>query len=157
METPYFWLSIFASLALLAGLIALAWIDAKTYRLPNVLTWPLIAGGLVYQFIVAEDFYPYLVGAIAGYGVFWCVETGYRILRKKDGLGRGDAKLLASGGAWCGWMALPFIVLLASLSALVWVVVSRAQTDDADFRLPFGPFLAAGIAVVWCGLFLAGR
>jgi len=41
-------------------------------------------------------------------------EYAFKTLRGKDGLGRGDAKLLAAGGAWCGWMGLPFIVLIAS-------------------------------------------
>ena len=96
-------------IALIIVLASLAWIDHKTYRLPNKLTFPLIFGGLLYQFILALDFYPYLLGAVLGYAIFWMIETGFRLIRKKEGLGRGDAKLLAAGGAWCGVYALSLI------------------------------------------------
>lgn len=146
------WIGAFA---LLATLAALAWIDMKTYRLPNKLTKPLIYGGLIYQFIIALDFYPFLLGAVLGYAIFWSVETAYRLIRKKEGLGRGDAKLLAAGGAWCGAMALPFIILIASSAALVMVLL-KPKAERATLKLAFGPYLAGAIAVVFLSLSLTG-
>lgn len=142
--------------ALLGTLLALAIIDFRTYRLPNVLTLPLIAGGLIYQFHFALDLYPYLLGAVLGYAIFWTVETAYRLLRKRDGLGRGDAKLLAAGGAWCGAMALPFIILIASASALV-LVLMKPKSERDRIKLAFGPYLAGAIAVVFLGLKALGN
>lgn len=136
---------------LLGGLLWLSIIDWRSYRLPNLLTMPLIALGLLYQFVISLDSYPYLLGAILGYAVFWVIETAYQLIRKKPGLGRGDAKLLAVGGAWCGAFALPFIVLIASGTALAYVVMQPKETH-ANMKLPFGPFLSAGIAVVFVGL-----
>jgi len=132
-------------------LIALAWlslIDFREFRLPNFLTFTLITAGLLYNLVTSTDFYPYLLGAVLGYAVFWLIENIYKAIRKKDGLGRGDAKLLAAGGAWCAWMGLPFIVLIGSGTALIWLVMS-GQAKTKDMRLPFGPFLSLAIAIVW--------
>jgi len=137
---------------LLLGILArLSYVDWKTYRLPNILTKPLIALGLIYNLNISLDAYPYLLGAILGYAIFWVVETAYRLIRKREGLGRGDAKLLAAGGAWCGALALPFIILIASSAALIYIL-PKPKSERAGITLAFGPFLAAGIAVTFLAL-----
>lgn len=144
-----------ATAVLFAFLAALAWIDTKSFRLPNALTLPLILLGLLYQLWWTGQVWPYLLGAALGYLAFWLIEIAYKAMRKQDGLGRGDAKLLAAGGAWCGALALPFIVLMATAAALAWVIGS-GQIKSKTLRLPFGPFLAFGIAVIWiAGFFVA--
>ena len=139
------------TLILLGGLVHLSYIDWRSFRLPNYWTKPLIILGLLYNFNLALDAYPYLLGAVLGYALFWAVETAYRLTRKQDGLGRGDAKLLAAGGAWCGALALPFIVLIASSAALIFIFL-QASEKRANLKLPFGPFLAAGIAITFLSL-----
>lgn len=141
-------ITILSGIVLIGALIQLARIDFATQRLPNIITYPLLLAGLVWAFGTSEDFYFHLLGAALGYGVFWAVEVIYRMIRKRDGLGRGDAKLLAVGGAWCGAWALPLIVLIASLSAIFYVLPKGA---DRNTRIPFGPFLAIGIGAVWLG------
>lgn len=135
-----------SGVVLITALVQLARIDWATQRLPNLITLPLLAAGLVWAFGTAEDFYIHLLGAALGYGVFWAVEVTYRLIRKRDGLGRGDAKLLAVGGAWCGAWALPVIGLVASLVALAYVL---PKGEDRNARIAFGPFLAFGIGAVW--------
>jgi len=139
------------SLILLCGLLRLSYIDWKTYRLPNIWTKPLIALGLLYNFYISLDSYPYLLGAVLGYALFWVLETAFRLIRKREGLGRGDAKLLAAGGAWCGAMALPFIILIASSAGLLYVLMQPSETR-AEMKVPFGPFLAMGIAITFLTL-----
>lgn len=141
-------ITFFSGLVLIAALFQLARIDFATQRLPNIITYPLLAAGLVWAFGTSEDFYIHLLGAALGYAVFWAVEVLYRLIRKRDGLGRGDAKLLAVGGAWCGAWALPLIVLIGSVSAILYVL---PKGIDRDMRIPFGPFLAIGIGSVWLG------
>ena len=137
---------------LLLGLLArLSYVDWKTYRLPNLMTKPLIILGLIYNFNLSLDVHPYLLGAILGYAIFWIVETAYRLIRKREGLGRGDAKLLAVGGAWCGALALPFIILIGSSAGLIYIL-SKPKSERAAIKLPFGPFLAAGIAITFLAL-----
>ena len=143
-----FVMTVLSGAVLLAALAGLAAIDARTGRLPDIVTVPLILAGLVWSFDLVPDWYDHLLGAALGYGVFWAVEVLYRLIRRRDGLGRGDAKLLAAGGAWCGVFALPVIVLLASLSALGVVLVRGAERDA---RLAFGPYLSLAIGLVWLG------
>ena len=139
------------ALVLLGSLARLSYIDWKTYRLPNIWTKPLIVLGLIYNLNVSLDLYPYLLGAVLGYAIFWTVETAYRLIRKREGLGRGDAKLLAAGGAWCGALALPFIIFIASSAGLIYLFTKSANIRDT-LKIPFGPFLAVGIAITFIAL-----
>jgi len=135
---------------ILAGLLlALSVIDLKTYRLPNPLTLALVISGLIFAYWWKGDLLNHLIGAVAGYSVFVAIELVYKQLRGKDGLGRGDAKLLAGAGAWCGWMGLPFIVLIGSGMGLVAALFPSFRKAE---RVPFGPFLALGIMIVWTAL-----
>ncbi len=136
----------------LLTLIALAAIDWETGFLPDMLTLPLIAIGLAVN--VAGLFVPFkdaVIGAAAGYFTLWVVAAFYKNLRGRDGLGLGDAKLLAVLGAWIGWMALPAMVMIAAMTALAAVGVQRLRGADirAETAIPFGPALAAAGAVVF--------
>jgi leader peptidase (prepilin peptidase)/N-methyltransferase len=143
----------FFGFCLALALIALAVIDFKTFILPNVITFPLIAGGLIFGFFMA-DWKDAALGALIGYFGFLGLELAYKKLRNRDGLGRGDAKLLAAGGAWCGWFGLPFIILIASASGLVHALMVSVKSKDEPTELPFGPHLALGIFLTWLALFV---
>lgn len=129
-------------------LLVLSWTDIKHYRLPDKFTFPLIALGLLQGYMV-EELRARLIGMALGYLAFLGIEYGFKALRGKDGLGRGDAKLLAAGGAWCGWMALPFIVLIASGFGLLAALLPSVRKSTDNGHIPFGPFLALGIFMVW--------
>jgi leader peptidase (prepilin peptidase)/N-methyltransferase len=128
----------------------LAYIDLRTFRLPDVITFPLILSGLLVsgfsnQWLVS--FQDSAIGAILGYTSLWLLNLLYRLTKKQDGIGMGDAKLLAALGAWLGWYALPGVLLIASLSGLlggfIWLQWNKQNHRSA---FPFGPFLAiAGI------------
>lgn len=137
------------AIVLLPALAALSWIDLRTMRLPDVLTLPLIGAGIVQFWYFTGSVWAAIIGALAGYLFFFAVEKGYRALRGSDGLGRGDAKLLAAGGAWCGWIGLPWIVLIASSSGLLFAGALMLARRKPSGLMPFGPFLAIGIALVW--------
>ena len=101
------------------SLIALAVIDFKTGYLPDALTLPLILLGLALSFTgwFASPIEA-ITGAVIGYGAFALIGVVFRHLRQIDGLGLGDAKLLAAIGAWAGAFALPLTIFAASLIAL---------------------------------------
>ena len=72
-------------------------------------------------------------------------------LRKEEGMGGGDLKLLAMIGAFLGWKAVPITLLLGSLSgSLAGLVLMAVHGRDSRVPIPFGPFLAAGAI---CALF----
>jgi leader peptidase (prepilin peptidase)/N-methyltransferase len=137
---------------LVAALIALAVIDIRTYRLPDWLTLPLIPAGLAAAWWLGETLWLHALGAVAGYGVLVALEKTYEKMRGRPGLGRGDAKLFAAGGAWCGLTALPLVLLAASVSALIWVMSLRLAAGvevRADTMIAFGPFLGFGIGFIF--------
>ena len=135
---------------LILALIYLAYIDLRTLRLPDAITLPLILSGLLVSGFYHSgpiSFQDSAIGATLGYASLWLLNLLYRTIKKQDGIGMGDAKLLAALGAWLGWFALPSILLIASLSGLIggliWLQWNKQHHRSA---FPFGPFLAiAGI------------
>jgi leader peptidase (prepilin peptidase)/N-methyltransferase len=147
-----------ASLALGFALLALALIDLEKGLLPDVLTLPLAVGGLGLAAAPAPAGEGpaaaalHAVAALGGYLVFAALAALYRRLRGREGLGLGDAKLLAAGGAWLGPAGLAGIVLVAAAGALLAAAVAARLAGaplERHARLPFGPFLGLGIWVGW--------
>ena len=137
-------------LLILAWLVAL---DIEKLLLPNELTLALIVAGLGMAALSGPDeLLASSLGAVFGYAVLTFVALAYRQLRGKDGLGGGDAKLVAGGGAWLGALQLPFVVLIAAVLALAFVLIQRLRGHEIalGMALPFGPFLASGIWLIWC-------
>lgn len=133
-------------------LLTLGWIDISSWRLPDILTLPLIALGLAASWLFApEELIDRAAGTVAGYVCLLLVACGYRWLRGREGLGLGDAKLLAAAGAWVGASGLPSVVAGGALGALIaagglMLVGVRLKRTSA---LPFGPFLALATWLVW--------
>ncbi|MBU3616602.1 A24 family peptidase [Polynucleobacter sp. JS-Polo-80-F4] len=135
---------------LIGALMYLAYVDLRTFRLPDVITLPLILSGLLVSGFSNQglvSFQDSVIGAILGYTSLWLLNLLYRLAQKQDGIGMGDAKLLAALGAWFGWYSLPGVLLIASLSGLlgglIWL---RWNKQNHRSAFPFGPFLAiAGI------------
>lgn len=141
---------IYASLCLfLIGRLIL--IDIKTFQLPNSLTYSLITSGILYNVISPRAFSSpeaSLIGAILGFAIIWASNFIYRHFRKQDGIGLGDAKLLAGLGAILGHNAVIPILLIACLLGMiggyVWL---KLRHETLNNYFPFGPFIGiAGIA-----------
>jgi len=127
-------------------LISLLWIltliDLETGLLPNVLTFPGIVIGLLFAWWFGF-FIDALIGAVAGYGVFWLVARIFLLVTGKEGMGYGDFKLLAMLGAFMGWQALPFIVFASSfVGAIVGIIYLKIVNKNRHAEIPFGPYLA---------------
>lgn len=143
-------------------LLLLSLIDIDTYVLPDTLTLGLLALGLAASAMGWTGLPVWLsaLGAMCGYGLLAGVAWAYRRWRGKEGMGMGDAKLLAALGAWLGPLSLPAMLWLSALLGLVWglawrVVVRRrvAQPGEGDAppvegAFPFGPALAMAALVV---------
>lgn len=140
-------------------LLTLSWIDWRSFLLPDVLTLPLLLGGLA---LVAWDdpdaLTDHAVACTLGYGSFQAVAFAYRRLRGRDGLGGGDAKLIAAAGAWCGLAALPFVIFFSAvaglLAALGLALAGRPVTSTT--RIPFGPCIALAFWLVWLNPLFGG-
>jgi len=90
-----------------------------------------------------------VIGAIAGYALFWLVNRLFLLLSGREGMGYGDFKLLAMLGAFLGWQALPFIILVSSvIGVVVGTLFLWLSRRGLRAEIPFGPYLA-GAGMIW--------
>ena len=144
--------ALLASCCLGWALVALAALDLKYFVLPDFLTLPLAAGGLLANLGFDRASLPdHALGAALGYVFVRVLRVVYRGVRGREGMGLGDAKMLAAAGAWVSWQGLPSVVLLASflgLAAVLAQLLAGRRIDPAR-HIPFGAFLSAGLWIVW--------
>ena len=138
--------------ALIVIVLVMALIDCCKMILPDWLNVILAATGLSQAVVIAK---PGLIdaalGALFALALMWTVAALFRRYRGIDGLGFGDVKFSAAAGFWLGWEGVAPMLLVASCSALLFVVLAswRQRKVERTARLPFGPFLAFGTAVCW--------
>jgi leader peptidase (prepilin peptidase)/N-methyltransferase len=133
-------------------LLVLSAVDAMVFRLPDLLTLPLLVAGLAVAWLLpAGDVFGHLVGGLLGLTVLYGVSFVYRRVRGREGLGLGDVKLAGAAGTWLGWQALPSVILIGSCAGLVWVGIGFARRGPAALheRIPFGVALSFAIWIVW--------
>ena len=143
---------ILQALVLAVPLIAMSVVDLRSFRLPDALTLPLLILGLARTRL--EDPTAQLdhgIAAVLGYTLLASLAYVYMRLRNRRGLGLGDAKLMAASGAWLGTDGLLSSLLLASFSALAFVLLGPrdGQPLSGQTKIAFGPFLALGIWLTW--------
>jgi leader peptidase (prepilin peptidase)/N-methyltransferase len=132
-------------------------IDARQFIIPNPLTATALALALVNAAIqdpesaLAGIEVAVLRGAVSA-ACFLALRAVYQRLRGRQGIGLGDVKLAAVGGAWLEWTTIPIAIEIAALAALAAVVIrqfARGRPLRAMGRLPFGLFLAPAIWLGW--------
>ncbi len=129
------------------SLIIIFFIDLKHYIIPNSITFPMMALGFVKSFdpnlnSMFPNYINSLIGGIFGYGIIWSIIYFYKQIRKKEGMGLGDAKLFAVIGFWFGWISIPFIIFLSSVIALISVIPELLKkSKNLKSQIPFGPHI----------------
>ncbi len=136
------------TLALMVVLSMIAVVDLRHFRIPDCLSLPLIAAGLILAVTIpVVDAAHHLIGAGVGFLLLAGIGEVYFRRRGVEGLGLGDAKLFAAAGAWLGWSSLPLVLLIAASGGLVQVLL-RGKFDRRT-AIAFGPWLAAAFWIVW--------
>jgi len=157
----------------LAITIVLICTDYHHQILPDILTLPGTVAGILlssfqapevylkdplarrittlFEYPLSETLLPWIgsiTGAVIGGGILWLVGSGYQKLRKRQGLGRGDIKMMAMVGAFMGWH-LTFLTIFAGsfLGLLVGIYLMIFHNQNLQTRLPFGVFLGIGSAL----------
>ena len=143
-----------AGLAL--AMIAIAAVDAREFIIPDKL---VLAGVLLGLTDAALTNPPQPVAAVVLAAlrafvlalVFFLFRAAYRRWRGRQGIGLGDVKLAAVGGAWLAWGAAALAIDFAALSALAAVLIGmlRGRSFTATTRVPFGLFFAPAIWIAW--------
>lgn len=142
--------TVLLSFGLLCVLSAiLAWIDIRDGIIPDWLNLAIAGLGLV-KVVLTSD--PTAGVAAVGEGAiigtaFWLLRRLYFAVRGVQGLGLGDVKFLGAAGIWVGIAGIPFVLLVATMTALACVGVMQisGRALTAQTSLSFGPFLAAGL------------
>jgi len=122
-------------------------IDLKHFIIPNSLTFSMMILGFIKSFdpnlnSIFPNYINSLIGGLFGYGIIFSIIFFYKQIRKKEGMGLGDAKLLAVIGFWFGWIAIPFVLFLSSIFALVSVIPDLIKKNKKmTSQIPFGPYI----------------
>lgn len=137
-------------LLFVSPLIVIAFIDLEHRIIPDIISLPGIITGLVLNMVFAGKYGYYdaaldsIAGIIIGGGFLFIVATVYEKLKKAEGMGGGDVKLAAMLGAFFGWRASIFMLLVSSvLGSFVGVILILVMKKDYKYAIPFGPFLVS--------------
>jgi len=129
-------------------LVALFAIDLEHQLLPNAITLPGVVVGFAFSFVNDPGWLASLIGIVAGGGSLFAIAEVYYRVRREEGLGMGDVKMLAMIGAFLGWKMALFTLMMASVAgSVVGLVLIVSRRGGMKYALPFGTFLALGAAV----------
>jgi leader peptidase (prepilin peptidase)/N-methyltransferase len=135
-------------LILCAALIVLFLIDLEHQLLPNAITLPGIVIGFLLSLLTPPGPLNSLLGIVLGAGVLYAIAAAYYWLRREEGMGMGDVKMLAMIGAFLGWRAVLVTLVVSSfVGALVGIGLMAFSRGGMRYALPFGTFLAGGALI----------
>lgn len=121
--------------------------DIRHLIIPDSVNLAIFVSGMVTS-LVLPNMNPGSALAAAAIGATFMslVQAGFRLYRGYDGLGLGDVKFIAAASMWIGLEGLPFALLVASASALIYLTIRRVvdTTYSVAQPIPFCPFLAIG-------------
>ena len=134
------------------AMVVLFAVDLEHQILPNEITLPGIAIGFLCALFLPPGWTSSLIGLLAG-GLFpFLVAEAYLRIRKREGMGMGDFKMLAMVGAFLGWPLVWVTLILACVLGIVIgggaLLVSRRGMAT---RIAFGTFIA--VAALVCAYF----
>jgi leader peptidase (prepilin peptidase)/N-methyltransferase len=137
-----------------SALLVIIFIDLDTWTIPDIITLPGIVVGVAASFLLPRiTWLQSVLGLLVGGGVLFLVAAGYQLLRKREGMGGGDIKLLAMIGAFLGLPGVIFTLFASSLAgSLAGALLMLRNKSGGATRIPFGPFLAlAAMSYVFWG------
>ena len=149
--------------ALVSMFIVLIYIDADIQMLPDVITYPGIViggiagalgfGALAPEMMLAIDWIDALLGAILGASIITTIILVYWLIRRIEGMGWGDAKMMAMIGATLGFDGVLPVLLIASVTgAMIGVPMALKHEKGMQVALPFGIFLGlAALGLLFFG------
>jgi leader peptidase (prepilin peptidase)/N-methyltransferase len=130
-------------------LIVISFIDLEFTIIPDILSIGGLIAGLAISFFRPNlGIIDSVLGVLLGGGVLWAIAFFYELIRKREGMGGGDIKLLGMIGAFCGIQGVIFTLIAGSfVGALVGIPLTFKKQEGMTYALPFGPFLSFGAFV----------
>jgi leader peptidase (prepilin peptidase)/N-methyltransferase len=135
-------------------LIMIFFIDLENFIIPDVLNFSIMFLALLKNFLpnlntsFIQEINQSIIGGIVGYLSIWIIIFLYKTIKKIDGMGLGDAKLIAGIGLLFGWQSIPFVLFISSVLGLIFVIPSLlSKKKNMRSEIPFGPFIIASSIV----------
>jgi leader peptidase (prepilin peptidase)/N-methyltransferase len=135
-------------------LIMIFFIDLENFIIPDSLNFIIMGLALLKNFLpnfntsLIHEINQSIIGGMVGYLSIWLIIYLYKTFKKIDGMGFGDAKLMAGIGLLFGWQSIPFILFVASILGLIFVVPSLIKKQKTmKTEIPFGPFIIAACLI----------
>ena len=139
---------LYQRLVFASAMVVLFFVDLEHQRLPNEITVPGIVVGFVWSFFIPPGWQSSLIGIVVGGGSLWLLGWLWFVIRKEEGMGFGDVKMLAMIGAFLGWKVMLATLLVSTiLGSIIGVAMIALQRGNLKTALPFGCFLAIGALV----------
>ena len=128
--------------------ITIFFIDLENFIIPDSLNFSIIGLALIKNFLpnfntsIIHEINQSIIGGIVGYLSIWIIIFLYKTFKKIDGMGLGDAKLMAGIGLLFGWQSIPFVLFVSSILGLIFVIPSLLKKQKTmRTEIPFGPFI----------------
>jgi len=135
-------------------LIMILFIDLENFIIPDSLNFIIMGLALLKNFLpnfgtsLIHEINQSIIGGMVGYLSIWLIIYLYKTFKKIDGMGFGDAKLMAGIGLLFGWQSIPFILFVSSILGLIFVVPSLIKKQKTmRTEIPFGPFIIAACLI----------
>jgi leader peptidase (prepilin peptidase)/N-methyltransferase len=141
-----------AAACLVAITVWISVIDWRKLIIPDGLNALNAAAGLCFAGLLKSTaLLSCVAGGVLGFVTLMAFASCYRRVRGADGVGFGDVKFMAGAGFWVGWEGIAPLLLVASVSALLFQSVRGFLGGGLDWhqRFAFGPFLSFGTLTVW--------
>ena len=154
---------IFLSVLFLLYLI-IFFIDLKHLIIPDGLNFGIMALAIFKNFLpnfnasFIHDINQSIIGGIVGYLSIWIIIYLYRVIKKIEGMGLGDAKLMTGIGLLFGWQSIPFVLFISAVLGLIFATPSLInKKKNLRSKIPFGPFIITACLIYFLyGDFLYG-
>ena len=147
---------IFLSILVLT-LIMIFFIDLENFIIPDSLNFTIMGLALLKNFLpnfntsLIHEINQSIIGGMVGYSSIWLIIFLYKTFKKIDGMGLGDAKLMAGIGLLFGWQSIPFVLFVSAILGLIFVLPSLLNKQkNMRSEIPFGPFI-----IVACLIYFA--
>ena len=129
-------------------LIVIFFIDLENFIIPDTLNFSIMGLALFKNFLpnfntsLIHEINQSIIGGMVGYLSIWLIIYLYKTFKKIDGMGLGDAKLMAGVGFLFGWQSIPFVLFVSSILGLIFVIPSLIKKQkNMRTEIPFGPFI----------------
>lgn len=124
-------------------------VDIRAMVIPQLVTLSSQILAPIIFFIIKWPVTPLnsLISGVAAWSVLWIISFIFQKIKGEEGIGLGDADLLAMIAAYSGFIASMRIFFIGAILGTIWILSSYIVTRKKIKKIPFGPFLALATCI----------